>query len=88
MLSFRRIGMRAVIGAQAFVTVGVLVGLFTIAIGVGPRTARDLSYHAAILAVLGAGLAMAVRDRQRTRRRPDMIRRCRMSTSSEHLSVG
>ena len=52
---------RAAIGTQAFALLGVLVGLFTIAIGVGPRTAPDVAYHVAILAVLGAGLALAVR---------------------------
>lgn len=49
------------IGAQAFAILGVLVGLFTISIGVGPRTALDIGYHVAILAVLIAGLATAVR---------------------------
>jgi len=43
--------------AQGFALVGTLVGLFTIVIGVGPRTAPDLVFHAAILALLGAGLA-------------------------------
>jgi len=43
--------------AQGFALVGTLVGLFTIAIGVGPRTAPDLVFHAAILALLGTGLA-------------------------------
>jgi hypothetical protein len=42
--------------AQGFALVGTLVGLFTIAIGVGPRTAPDLVFHAAILALLGVGL--------------------------------
>ena len=51
---------RAAIAAQAFAILGVLVGLFTIAVGVGPRTAGDVIYHVAVLAVLGAGLAMAL----------------------------
>lgn len=50
---------RAAIGAQAFALLGVLVGLFTIAIGVGPRTIPDIAYHLVILAVLMAGLALA-----------------------------
>jgi hypothetical protein len=52
----------AAIGAQAFAALGVLVGLFTIAVGVGPRTVPDVAYHLAILAVLAGGLAAAVRD--------------------------
>ena len=52
---------RAAIGAQAFAILGVLVGLFTIAIGIGPRTALDIAYHVGILAVLIVGLAIAVR---------------------------
>ncbi len=52
---------RAIIGAQAFAAVGVLVGLFTIAVGVGPRTGPDVVYHFAILAVLAGGLALALR---------------------------
>lgn len=53
--------LRAAIGAQAFAILGVLVGLFTIAIGVGPRTAPHIAYHLGILAVLIVGLALAVR---------------------------
>jgi hypothetical protein len=52
---------RAAISAQALAILGVLVGLFTIAIGVGPRTAPDIAYHVAILAVLVIGLLTAVR---------------------------
>jgi hypothetical protein len=53
---------RAVVGAQAFATLSVLVGLFTIVVGVGPRTAPDIAYHVGILAVLVVGLAIALRD--------------------------
>jgi hypothetical protein len=38
-----------------------VVGLLTIAVGVGPRTAPDLVFHAAILAVLAWGLVVAAR---------------------------
>src|SRR3981081_2680354 len=31
--------------AQAFALVGTLIGLFTIVVGVGPRTAPDVVYH-------------------------------------------
>ena len=49
------------IGTQAFALLGVMVGVFTIAIGVGPRTALDLVVHGAMLALLITGLAMALR---------------------------
>jgi hypothetical protein len=48
------------IAAQAFALLGTMVGLLTIAVGVGPRTAPDLVFHAAILAVLAFGLARVV----------------------------
>jgi hypothetical protein len=53
---------RAAAGGQAFATLGVLVGLFTIAVGVGPRTVPDIAYHLGILAVLVVGLMIALRD--------------------------
>lgn len=49
--------------AQGFALLGTLVGLFTIAIGVGPRTVPDLVYHAAIVAVLVWGLIVTTRTR-------------------------
>ncbi|HEV8651644.1 MAG TPA: hypothetical protein VG276_20180 [Actinomycetes bacterium] len=52
---------RAAVAAQAFAALGVLVGLFTIAVGVGPRTVPDVAYHLCILAVLVVGLALATR---------------------------
>src|SRR5919198_1497218 len=49
----RRAWVRGVgVGAQAFALVGTLVGVFTIAVGVGPRTVPDIAYHVAIIAVL------------------------------------
>ncbi|MFY3742521.1 hypothetical protein ACOQFB_01330 [Anaeromyxobacter sp. Red801] len=54
---------RAAVASQGFALVGTLVGLFTIAVGVGPRTAPDLAFHAGILAVLTAGLLAALRAR-------------------------
>src|SRR5437660_12736180 len=47
--------------AQAFALLGTLVGVFTIVIGVGPRTVPDLVYHAAIVVVLVWGLSVAAR---------------------------
>jgi len=52
---------RAAVGVQAFAILGVLVGLFVIAVGVGPRTALDIAYHLAILIVLVVGLATSLR---------------------------
>ncbi|HEX3270304.1 MAG TPA: hypothetical protein VHR15_06620 [Ktedonobacterales bacterium] len=47
--------------AQAFALLGTLIGVFTIAIGVGPHTAPDIAYHIIILAVLTVGLVVAAR---------------------------
>lgn len=52
---------RAGIGAQAFALLGTCVGLFTVAIGVGPRTVPDVVYHIAIIVILIAGLRVAAR---------------------------
>jgi hypothetical protein len=49
------------IAAQGFGLLGTLVGAFTIAIGVGPRTMPDVVYHAAILLALAWGLIFAAR---------------------------
>jgi hypothetical protein len=51
------------LAAQAFALLGTAVGLFTIAIGVGPRTAPDLVFHVAIIAVLVVGLFRLQRRR-------------------------
>ncbi len=53
----RRVGL----AVQAFALLGTLIGLFTIAVGVGPRTAPDIAYHVAIVAVLAWGLLAAQR---------------------------
>jgi hypothetical protein len=52
---------QAGIAAQGFALLGTLVGLFTIALGVGPQTAPDVAYHLGILAVLVWGLVVAAR---------------------------
>lgn len=49
--------------AQAFAALGTLVGISTIIAGFGPRTAPDLAFHIAILAVLVWGLVGAARSR-------------------------
>jgi hypothetical protein len=48
--------------AQGFALVGTGVGLFTIAIGVGPRTIPDALYHAVLVGLLVSGLAVAWRE--------------------------
>src|SRR5688572_12341455 len=49
------------LAVQGFALLGTLVGIFTIAIGVGPRTAPDIVYHIIIVIVLVSGLVMALR---------------------------
>ena len=49
---------------QSFALFGTLVGLFTIAVGVGPRTRADIVYHVVIVIVLGCGLAVIFRNRR------------------------
>jgi hypothetical protein len=46
--------------AQGFALLGTAVGLFTIAIGVGPRTVFDLTLHAAMVTLLVVGLVATV----------------------------
>ncbi len=48
---------------QGFALLGTMVGLFTIAIGIGPRTAFDLALHAGMVALLVAGLIVTARSR-------------------------
>ncbi len=61
----RRAWTRSVgIVVQAFAFLGTLVGVFTIAIGVGPRTIPDVAYHVAMVAVLVLGLVVAARRRE------------------------
>ena len=44
--------------AQTFAALGTMVGLFTIVVGVGPRSVGDIVFHLAILALLGWGLVV------------------------------
>jgi len=48
---------------QGFALLGTLVGVFTIAVGVGPRTIPDIAYHIGIVVVLMVGLGVAMRAR-------------------------
>ncbi len=47
---------------QRFALLLTLIGVFTIIVGVGPRTVPDIVYHVAIVAVLVWGLAIAKRS--------------------------
>ncbi|HEU4641608.1 MAG TPA: hypothetical protein VFS44_04070 [Gemmatimonadaceae bacterium] len=49
------------LAAQTFALLATLLGLFMIAIGIGPRTVPDVIYHIAIVAVLAWGLVVAGR---------------------------
>ena len=51
-------------GAQTIALLGTLVGAFTIAIGIGPRTLPDIIFHVTILAVLACGLVVSARAEQ------------------------
>jgi predicted ferric reductase len=49
---------KAGLTAQAFALLGTLIGIFTIAIGIGPRTLPDITYHVTIVIVLVWGLVI------------------------------
>ena len=51
------------LAVQAFALFGTLVGIFTIVIGVGPRTAPDITYHVVVVIVLICGIAATTRAR-------------------------
>jgi hypothetical protein len=55
------------LGAQGFALLGTCVGLFTIAVGVGPRTMLDVIYHVSVVAVLIWGLIVATRTSSASR---------------------
>ena len=50
------------LAVQAFALLGTLVGIFTIAIGIGPRTVPDIVFHCCIVIVLVSGLVTAMRS--------------------------
>jgi hypothetical protein len=52
------------VDAQSFALLGTLIGVFTIIIGIGPRTITDIVYHVAIAAVLVWGLALPTMPRR------------------------
>jgi hypothetical protein len=54
---------RAASTAQSLGTLGVLMGLVTIALGIGPRTILDLTLNGVLLLTLLAGLTVTLRKR-------------------------
>lgn len=50
-------------GVQAFALLGTLVGMWTIVVGIGPRTVPDVVYHVLVVVVLAVGLWLAWRSR-------------------------
>ena len=50
------------LGAQGFALLGTLVGIFTIAIGIGPQSTFDLALHAGFVTLLVAGLIVVARE--------------------------
>jgi predicted ferric reductase len=55
----------AALAVQGFALLGTLVGIFTIAIGVGPRSTFDYALHAGFVSALVAGLVLVARGRAR-----------------------
>src|ERR1700716_2447575 len=49
------------LASQSFALLGTLVGIFTIVIGVGPRSAFDVALHVGLVASLIAGLLLVAR---------------------------
>jgi hypothetical protein len=64
--AFRPASTRAVgLAAQGFALLGTLVGISTIAIGVGPRTVADITFHLGIVIVLVFGVIATVHVKNR-----------------------
>jgi hypothetical protein len=54
------------VAVQTFALLGTGVGIYTIAIGIGPRTLPDIAFHVAIVITLIAGLIVTFRARKPT----------------------
>lgn len=65
------------IAVQAFALLGTCVGIYTIAIGIGPRTLPDIAFHVAIVIALLAGLMVTFRARKQVE--ANALRRQRQS---------
>jgi len=51
------------LASLSFALLGTLVGIFTIVIGIGPRSAFDIALHVGFVASLIAGLLLVARGR-------------------------
>lgn len=60
-LAAPRLTRRSGLLAQSFALLGTLVGVFTIVIGIGPRTAVDIAIHSTMLTLLVGGLIASAR---------------------------
>ena len=49
---------------QAFALLGTCVGIYTIAMGIGPRTIPDIAFHVAIVVALIWGLFVTIRAKE------------------------
>jgi predicted ferric reductase len=58
----------AALAVQGFALLGTLVGIFTIAVGVGPRSTFDYALHAGFVTALVAGLVLVARGGGRAAR--------------------
>jgi hypothetical protein len=59
-----RLTTRAGLLAQGFALFGTLVGIFTIVVGVGPRTRPDVVYHFLIVIFLAIGVGVTMWSRE------------------------
>jgi len=50
---------------QAFALLGTGIGIYTIAIGIGPRTIPDITFHVGIVIALISGLVVSARTQKR-----------------------
>jgi len=58
------------IAIQAFALLGTSVGMYTIAIGIGPRTIPDITFHIVIVIALISGLVVIARVKKRVGTNP------------------
>lgn len=63
---------RAAAAVQSFALCGTLIGIFTMVIGVGPRTIPDVAFHVCIVSALLCGLFSPVYLRRHNQRPADV----------------
>lgn len=62
------LAVRSAVVTQSFAVFGTLIGVFTIIVGVGPRTIPDVVFHVCILIFLLSGLGFSIHLRKSERR--------------------